>query len=185
MKRFYVLIIVMVAGAFPDIGAQTVAIKNNLLYDATTTINLGLEIGLAPQWTLELPVNYNPWDLGENRKLKHWLIQPEMRYWFCRKFGGHFMGLHGHLGGFNVGAIEFLGMKDFRYEGTFYGGGLSYGYHWILNSRLSIEATLGLGYAFMDYSKYECEKCAVKVSDDIRHYLGPTRAGVSLIYIIK
>jgi hypothetical protein len=185
MKRFYVLIIVMVAGAFPDVGAQTVAVKNNLLYDATTTINLGLEIAMAPKWTLELPVNYNPWDLGENRKLKHWLIQPEVRYWFCRKFGGHFMGLHGHIGGFNVGGIEFLGMKDFRYEGDLYGGGFSYGYHWILNTRLSIEATLGVGYAFMDYSKYLCEKCAEKLSDDVRHYLGPTRAAVSLIYIIK
>jgi hypothetical protein len=185
MKRFYVLIVVMVASAFPDIGAQTVAVKTNLLYDATTTINLALEAGLSSRLTLELPVNYNPWDLGENRKLKHWLIQPELRYWFCRKFNGHFLGLHGHTGGFNVGGIEWINMKEFRYEGNLYGGGLSYGYHWILNSRLSIEATLGLGYALMDYAKYRCEKCDSKLSDDVRHYLGPTKAGVSLIYVIR
>ena len=38
MKRFYVLIIVLVAGTFLDIGAQTVAVKTNLLYDANTTM---------------------------------------------------------------------------------------------------------------------------------------------------
>ena len=37
--------------------------KSNLLYDATTTMNLGLEIGLARKWTLDIPVNYNPWKL--------------------------------------------------------------------------------------------------------------------------
>lgn len=40
--------------------AQRVAIKSNLLYDAATTMNLGLEIGLAPKWSLDLSGNYNP-----------------------------------------------------------------------------------------------------------------------------
>jgi hypothetical protein len=75
MKRIYVLIIVALVTVFPVAG-QTVAVKTNLLYDATTTINLGLEMGMSPKWTLELPVNYNPWEFGKNRKIKHWLIQP-------------------------------------------------------------------------------------------------------------
>ena len=65
------------AGAF----AQKVGIKTNLLYDATTTMNLGIEFGLAPKWTLDISGNYNPWTFSENRKMKHWLIQPEARYW--------------------------------------------------------------------------------------------------------
>ncbi|MDR1557074.1 MAG: DUF3575 domain-containing protein [Tannerellaceae bacterium] len=185
MKQIHVLIILMALIALPNVKAQTVAVKNNLLYDLTTTINLGLEIAMSPQWTLELPVNYNPWDLGENRKLKHWLIQPEVRYWFCQKFNGHFMGLHGHIGGYNIGGIEQIGMEEFRYEGNLYGGGISYGYHWILSTHWSIEATIGAGYAYMEYAKYKCEKCAEKLSDDVRPYLGPTKVGVSLIYIIK
>ena len=40
--------------------AQKVALKSNLLYDATATMNLGLEFGLARKWTLDVPVNYNP-----------------------------------------------------------------------------------------------------------------------------
>ncbi|MDR1258214.1 MAG: DUF3575 domain-containing protein [Tannerellaceae bacterium] len=185
MKRIYVLIIVATVIAFSTAKSQTVAVKTNLLYDATATINLGLEIGMSSRWTLELPVNYNPWDFGENRKIKHWMIQPEARYWLCHRFNGQFVGFHGHVGGFNMGGIKLIGLEDFRYEGSFYGGGVSYGYHWVLNTHWSIEATIGLGYALLDYSKYKCEKCAEKLKTGTRNYLGPTKAGISLIYVIK
>jgi opacity protein-like surface antigen len=185
MKRIYVLIIVATAITFSVANGQTVAVKTNLLYDATATVNLGLEVGVSSRWTLDLPVNYNPWDFGENRKIKHWMIQPEARYWLCQKFNGRFIGFHGHVGGFNIGGMKLIGIEDFRYEGTFYGGGVSYGYQWILNTHWSIEATIGLGYALIDYSKYNCEKCASKLGSDTHHYLGPTKAGVSLIYLIK
>lgn len=38
---------------------QKAAIKTNILYDATATVNLGVEIGLAPRWTLDISGNYN------------------------------------------------------------------------------------------------------------------------------
>lgn len=165
--------------------SQIVGVKTNLLYDFTSTINLGLEIAIAPKWSLELPVNYNPWDLGTDKKIKHWLVQPEVRYWLCERFNGHFFGLHGHVGSYNFGGIKLLGLEDHRYEGNLYGGGLSYGYHWILNKRWSIEATLGIGYAYLDHSKYNCERCGAKLYDETKHWFGPTKVGVSFIYIIR
>ena len=33
--------------------------KSNILYDASGTINLGAEVGLAPRWTLDVSGNYN------------------------------------------------------------------------------------------------------------------------------
>ena len=60
MKKVSILI-VLVLGCFIESKAQKVALKSNLLYDATTTMNLGLEFGLARKWTLDVPVNYNPW----------------------------------------------------------------------------------------------------------------------------
>jgi len=164
---------------------QVIGLKTNILYDATSTLNLGLEVGLSPQWSLELPVNYNPWEFSDNKKLKHWLVQPEVRYWLCERLNGHFFGLHGHAAGFNVGGIKLFGLEDSRFEGNLFGGGFSYGYHWILNSRWSIEATIGLGYAYIDYNEYGCAECAPKLSEGTRHYFGPTKAGISLIYIIK
>lgn len=151
----------------------------------TTTLNLGLEIGLAPKWTLELPVNYNPWEFSKNRKLKHWLVQPEFRYWFCEKFNGHFLGFHGIAGGYNIGGIKIGSLEDHRYEGNMYGAGISYGYQWILNKRWSIEATLGIGYVYLDYDKFPCEQCGKKIGNYTKNYFGPTKAGISLIYIIR
>lgn len=165
--------------------SQTIGVKSNVLYDMTTTLNLGLEIGLAPKWSFELPINYNPWEFSKDRKLKHWLVQPEARYWLCERFNGHFFGLHGIAGGYNVGGIKIGSLKEHRYEGELYGGGISYGYQWILSKRWSIEATLGVGYVYLDYAKFPCGECATKIGDYTKNYFGPTKAGVSIIYIFR
>ena len=55
MKKVAILILFMLGCAISEGHAQKVALKSNLLYDATTTMNLGLEIGLACKWTLDIP----------------------------------------------------------------------------------------------------------------------------------
>ena len=80
MKKVAILILFMLGCAISEGYAQKVALKSNLLYDATTTMNLGLEIGLVRKWTLDIPVNYNPWKLSDGKRLRHWGIQPEVRY---------------------------------------------------------------------------------------------------------
>ena len=57
MKKVAILILFMLGCVISEGHAQKVALKSNLLYDATTTMNLGLEIGLARKWTLGIPVN--------------------------------------------------------------------------------------------------------------------------------
>ena len=70
MKKVIILIVLMLGCVAFESKAQKIALKSNLLYDATTTMNLGLEFGLARKWTLDVPVNYNPWkpDNGRDRK---------------------------------------------------------------------------------------------------------------------
>ena len=50
--KFYLFLLF---GLFLTLGAkgQDFAIKTNLLYDATTTINLGVEAALSEKWTLD------------------------------------------------------------------------------------------------------------------------------------
>ena len=53
-----------------------------------------------------------------------------------------------------------------------------------------MEATIGLGYAHIDYTKYTaegidpdgCITCGQKLSSDEMNYWGPTKAGLSIIY---
>lgn len=265
MKKIALLVFLVLLIMGSKLQAQDMALKTNLLYDATTTINLGYEVALGRKTTLDIWVNYNPWVLGhkwvglrdEQRlevpgpsaseresKMKHLLIQPEVRWWLCEKFNGHFFGFHLHGGVFNVGALtmpfgwgryedasgDYLGLstegmtsvknpdrivngigyassqtpypglsgnekyfgnadRDGIYTNTFegwlIGAGVSYGYHWVLSRRLSMEFTLGVGYAYLDYEKSRCTDCKTKLGDESTHYFGPTRAGISLVYMLK
>ena len=266
------VVTLMVLGSGLKTVAQEMALKSNLLYDATTTINLGYEVALNHKTTLDIWVNYNPWTLGnkwvglyENEltvlsqsaskrdaKLKHLAIQPEVRWWLCEKFNGHFFGAHLHGGLFNVGALKlpfnwgrykdadgnFLGTYPVEmtpvghpnvevtgvgyhqstspypglgetsgtenepndrywanadhdgiyvnsYEGWLLGAGVSYGYHWILAPRFSLEFTISAGYAYLQFDKNRCTDCTKKIGEGHRHYFGPTRAGISMVFMLK
>ena len=170
---------------FGRASLPNLAIKTNLLYDLTTNINLGGEVRLSDYLTLDASVNYNPWTFSDNRKFKHILVQPELRYWIHEPFNGHFLGANLAYSHYNVGNLPFGSFRDNRYQGNAYSVGVSYGYQWILSSRWNIEATLGVGYAYLDYDRYDCKTCGNKTGESHKNYFGPTKAGISLIYIIK
>lgn len=172
-----------------QIKRSVFAVKTNLLYDATATVNLGVEIGLARKWTLDVSANYNAWTFAGDRKYKHILVQPEGRFWLCERFKGHFFGLHAHWGTFNFanlnmpfGAIPSL--KDFRYQGDLYGAGVTYGYQWYLGRHWNLEAAIGIGYARVLYDKYPCAvDCGNILESGKEDYFGPTKLALSLIYM--
>lgn len=161
------------------------AIKTNALYWATTTANLGFEVGLSKKLTLDVSGNYNPWEFSNNKQIKHWLVQPELRYWLCERFYGHFFGLHAHYAEANVSNLNIFGLGDYRYQGNIYGAGISYGYQWILNKRWSMEATVGVGYARLNFDKYNCGTCGSKIGKEHKNYFGPTKIALSIIHVIK
>jgi len=166
------------------------ALKTNLLYDVgLITPNIAVEFGMGKKFTTEISFAYNPWEIDKkkHKQIKHWVIKPEFRYWFCERFSGHFMGIHPFYGEYNVSGykIPSLFKKEFRYEGNAIGAGISYGYHWILGSHWSIEASIGVGNAYLDYDRFECGECGQKLETKSKNYFGPTKAAVSLIYIIK
>ena len=170
--------------------AQSTAIKTNLLYWGTTSPNLQLEFGLSKKTTLELGAGFNLFEFSDNKKFKHVLVQPEYRYWFCERFNGHFLGVHAHGAQFNVGGLDVpVGrldiFKDNRYEGYLYGGGISWGYQWVLSPRWNFEASIGGGYARIHYDKYPCATCGSKEADGKENYWGVTKGALSLIYFIK
>ena len=129
---------------------QKAALKTNLLYDAGLTLNGGIEFRMAPKWTFDLSANLNAWTI-DNRRWKHWLVQPEARYWLCQAWSGHFFGAHLLGGQYNWGHLnlpfKFLGtdfnkLKDYRYQGWMGGAGIAYGYSWIINRHWNIEAEI-------------------------------------------
>lgn len=170
------------------LSAQKAAMKTNLLYDATTTANIGIEIGFSSNWTLDVSGNINAWTYSDDKKWKHWLVQPEARYWFCERFNGHFIGLHVLGGEYNIGNVRlpfgvYPATKGNRFEGWGVGGGLSYGYQWILSRHWSIEGAVGLGYIYSKYKKYPCDVCGDLLNEGSKNYFGPTKLALSVIYV--
>lgn len=192
LKQKLTLIVALVAMVGCGASAQKWALKSNLLYDATTTINIGVEAALSQRLTLDISGNYNPWTFSDNKKWKHWLVQPELRYWFCRKWNGHFIAVHAHGGEFNFGNLDmdfklfgndFGMLKDYRYEGWFAGAGIAYGYSWILSKHWNLEAELGIGWAYAKYDQYRCPSCGKKEGSGSEHYFGPTKAALNVVYL--
>lgn len=172
--------------------AQDVAIKTNLLYDATATVNLGVEVGVAPKWTLDLSGNLNAWNVNEDKRWKHWLVQPEARYWFCDRFSRHFLGFHALGGQYNIGGlknnIKFLGtdfskLSNNRFQGWGVGAGVAYGYAMILGKHWNLEFEVGVGYIYSAYDIFECTGCGRRVGQDNNHYVGLTKAAINLVYL--
>ncbi|WP_018339334.1 DUF3575 domain-containing protein [Butyricimonas synergistica] len=185
----------LLLGLFFSTGAkcQKMAVKSNLLYDATATINAGIEFRLAPRWTFDLSSNYNGWTISGDHKWKHWMLQPEARYWFCDCFAGHFLGVHVLGGKYNVGnlknSISFWGtdfskLTDRRYQGWFVGAGVAYGHSWVLSKHWNFEAEIGVGYIYTRYDVYPCAECGTRLAKGrSHHYVGPTKAALNFVYL--
>ena len=176
-----------------------VAVKTNLLYDATTTPNIGVEIGVGNKNTLQVFYGLNPWKFhtaNSYRQVKHWLVMPEFRWWNCTKFNGHFYGVHLMGGQFNAANINVpvpgvffsgdnirKGVRDTRYEGKYAGLGVTYGYQWILDRHWNVEAEIGVGYDHIWYDRYPCHQCGAKIDTGHSNYAGITKIGLSILYL--
>ena len=192
-RRLSLLIVAIVITLFSlPSRSQDFALKTNLLYDATLSPNLGFEVGLKPRWTLDVSGNLNLWSVN-GHKWRHWLVQPEARYWFCQRFAGHFLGFHVLGGQYNAGNLDlnlnFLGtnfrnLKDRRYEGWGVGAGVAYGYAWPLSRHWNIEAEIGIGWIYTRFDSYPCAICGSKLDDNrVHNYVGPTKIALNLEYV--
>lgn len=172
-------------------SASGFGVKTNVLYDATATINLGAELRVAPKWSIDVSGNLNAWSFNGGRRWKHWMAQPEVRYWLCDAMAGHFFALHAIGGQFNFGHLpfatdivyDFSRLRDKRYQGWAVGAGLGYGYSWMLGRHWNFEAELGIGWIRADYDEFECEGCGKKVGEGVKNMILPTKAAINIVYI--
>lgn len=171
--------------------AQNLAVKTNALYWATATFNAAVETRLSTKWTLDVSAGYNPFTFSDNKKLKHFVIQPEARYWLCSPFSGHFVGANILYSHYNAGGVKlpfgiFPDLENYRFQGDIGAVGLVYGYSWMLpGKRWSIEGVVGLGYGITSYEKYACAVCGSKIGEETKGVFMPTKLAVSVIYYIK
>lgn len=192
MRRLTFSFFILLCGFWGLVAhAQHFAVKTNALYWATTSINAGAEVRIAPKWTLDVSASYNPFTFSGNKKLKHFAIEPEARYWLCAPFAGHFVGADLLYTHYNAGGIKlpfgiYPDLADYRFQGDLGAVGLVYGYSWMLpNKRWSIEGVVGLGVGLTHHTQYACAVCGSKVGERTRGLFMPTKLALSIVYYIK
>ena len=163
------------------------ALKTNALYDLLLIPNIGIEYAVNEQWSVAANWMYAWW--SNRGKDNFWRIyggDVEVRRWFGKKadekpLQGHHVGVYGQLFtyDFELGGRGYLGDK------WSYAFGFSYGYSLPLAKRLNLDFNLGLGYWGGKYKEYlPIEGHYVWQSTKQRHWWGPTKAEVSLVWLL-
>lgn len=175
------------------------ALKTNLLYDAVTAVNFGVEVPVNKHFSF-LYEQHTPWWAGKGNRfcLQFLTFGGEARWWFAPKprpqsydmkirdsMMGHFLGINAWGGG---GDIQ-IGRNFGCYQFDFWSVGLTYGYSMPIGKHFNLEFSLSAGYANIPYQHYiPTNDWSYLIKDDNNagrlHYFGPTKAEVSLVWPI-
>lgn len=164
----------------------TMAIKTNMLYDLAMTPNIGVEFHLGRNWTVGANWAYAWWK--NDNKAFYWRVyggELDVRKYFGkqaqeRPLSGHHVGIYGQglTYDFDLGKAGILSQLS-------YGVGLEYGYSLPVAKALNIDFGIGFGYLGGEYKVYDpMDGCYVWRETRQRHWFGPTRAEISLVWLI-
>lgn len=171
-----------------------ISIRTNLLWDAVSEPNIGIEFPLSDHWSLGVDAGLKAWPRWlawdwNTEDPKHWrnfAIVPEVRYYLNQVYQGLFFGADALYTHFNVGAVTapfhmYPEVEQYREQGSYWAGGLLAGYAWWpwQHWRLELEAGAALGLAA--YEKFDCPHCGDKVGDERKVAVVPKLA-VNIAY---
>lgn len=162
------------------------ALKTNLLYDVALVPNIGAEFYLGRGWTIGASWMYAWWK-NDNCHL-YWRTyggELDVRKYFGRRAAekpltGHHLGLYGQALTYDFE----LGGKGYQSKLS-YGVGIEYGYSLPIGRRLNLDFVIGVGYLGGEYKTYvPIDTHYVWQSTRQRHWFGPTKAEISLVWLI-
>lgn len=163
------------------------ALKTNTLYDLALIPNVGVEVYVGKQWSVAANGMYAWWS---NRSSdKYWRIyggDVEVRRWLGKKAAekplqGHHVGVYGQLLTYDM---TFNG-RGYLGDKWSYAFGLSYGYSLPIARKLNFDFNIGIGYLGGKYKEYKrIEGHSVWQTTKNRHWFGPTKAEVSLVWLL-
>lgn len=164
------------------------AVRTNVLYDAFLLPTLGVEWRVNRDLGVKLDGSLAWWSGGSNGKVqKMWMLSPEVRRYLLdsKRF---YVGLSGSYGEYNIYKYMLGGVlsKDTGYQGKCWNVGLTLGYQLYLSRAFSVDFNLGLGYTRSEYDSYGVTDGVrvYKERNNSKHFWGPTRAGISLVWTI-
>lgn len=171
------------------------AVKSNLLYDVQAVPNVGVEFYLGDNWSVVGQWMYGWW--SKNSSHRYWRIYGgdlAIRKWFGKEaeekpLTGHHLGIYGQAFTYDF-EWHGKGYMGGRPGGTLwdklnYAAGVEYGYSLPIARRLNLDFTIGLGYWGGQYYEYiPLDGHYVWQATKNRHWFGPTKAEVSLMWLL-
>ena len=171
------------------------ALKTNMLYDVLAVPNIGVEFYLGKNWSISGNWMYGWWN--SDNKHRYWRIyggEIAVRKWLGKKASekpltGHHLGVYGQLFtyDFEWNGTGYMGGEPGKtlWDSPNYAAGVEYGYSLPIGRRLNIDFTVGVGYWGGKYYKYiPRDGHYVWQATRNRHWFGPTKAEVSLVWLI-
>ncbi len=171
------------------------ALKTNMLYDALAVPNIGAEFYLGRQWSVVGNWMYAWW--SKDSAHRYWRIYGgdiAVRRWLGKAakekpLTGHHLGLYGGVVtyDFEFGGRGYMGgvPGGTLWDRCQYVAGIEYGYSLPVAPRLNIDFTIGIGYRQGKQVKYDAgEKWYVWKCTDMERWFGPTKAEISLVWLI-
>lgn len=170
-------------------------VRTNMLYDALLIPNIGVEFYLGKDWSVVANWMYGWW----KRDPSHWYWRAyggdiAVRKWFGRvakekPLTGHHLGVYGQIFTYDLetGGKGYMGGKPggTLWDKMNWAAGVEYGYSLPIAQRLNIDFTIGVGYWGGTYHEYKpVDNCYVWQCTKQRHWFGPTKAEVSLVWLI-
>ncbi len=170
-------------------------LKTNLLYDALALPNIGAEFYVGKNWSVVANWTYGWWDT--DRRHRYWRAYGgdlAVRRWFGRQANekpltGHHLGVYGGVVtyDFEFGGTGYMGGRPHGslWDKCNYFAGVEYGYSLPIARRLNLDFTLGIGYMGGEYLKYVPQDGKyLWQSTHKLHWFGPTKAEISLVWLI-
>ena len=174
-----------------DVAApkSRVALKTNLLYDAVLIPNAGVEVCLGRQWTIGAD-GFFTWFSSDSRH-RYWQgyggYLTVRRYFGTPVEGQSFLFKGHHIGAYALGLtydVEWGG-RGYQADRFGFGGGVEYGYALPIGKNLLLDFSLGIGFQDGEYKEYDPQdNHYVWQTTSKRHWFGPTKAEVSLKWVL-
>ena len=168
-----------------------IALRTNLLYDATLSPNLGVDVRVDSLRTVGVLAGLNAWDIdkAKNKKWRHALFSLRARKYRDSLFHKGYYEADLIYSHYNVGNTKipfglYSAVKDRRLQGDLIALGGKYGYSWILSRTWRIEAEAGVAVGYAWFKEYDCDHCGTYYGKGDRIFLLP-QLGVNVVYIIN
>ena len=153
------------------------SLRANLLRWATLTPDLGVEWRICPSCGIAVNGSWTSWTWSDkDRRYALWEVAPEIRYYMGEKKTWYLGAM------FKAGQFNYK-ISETGKQGDLMGGGITAGYHLLLNKALTLDFNLGLGYLNADFEKYEViDGVRVRRGNETKNWCGPINAGVTLVW---